>query len=49
MESKWDHLYLVTLVRGPVITVVNERTGKRKLVNRDKPQVVDALWDGLQL
>ena len=41
LDARWDHQYTVTRVRGPVLTVVNQRTHKRKVVNRDKVKLVD--------
>ena len=41
LDARWDHLYTVTQVQGPVLTVVNMRTGKRRVINRDKVKLVD--------
>ena len=41
LDVKWDHQYSVTRVRGPVLTVINMRTGKRRVINRDKVKLVD--------
>ena len=41
LDARWDHQYNVTRVRGPVLTVVNMRTGKRRVINRDKVKLVD--------
>ena len=41
LDARWDHQYTVTRVRGPVLTVVNMRTGKRRVINRDKVKLVD--------
>ena len=41
LKGRWDHQYTVTRVRGPVLTVVNMRTGKRRVINRDKVKLVD--------
>ena len=41
LDAKWDHQYSVTRVHGPVLTVVNMRTGKRRVINRDKVKLVD--------
>ena len=41
LDAKWDHQYSVTQVRGPVLTVINMRTGKRRVINRDKVKLVD--------
>lgn len=47
LDSKWDHVYVVTRIQGPVITINNERTGKQRTVNRDKLRLVnpDLAWD----
>ena len=47
LDSRWDHPYLVTRVQGPVVTMLNEATGKMRTVNREKLQLIDpdALWD----
>ena len=41
LDAKWDHQYSVTRVCGPVLTVVNMRTGKLRVINRDKVKLVD--------
>ena len=41
LDARWDHQYSVTRVRGPVLTVINMRTGKRRVINRDKVKLVD--------
>ena len=41
LDARWDHQYSVTRVCGPVLTVVNMRTGKRRVINRDKVKLVD--------
>ena len=41
LDAKWDHQYSVTQVRSPVLTVINMRTGKRRVINRDKVKLVD--------
>ena len=41
LDARWDHLYTVTQLQGPVLTVVNMRTGKRRVINRDKVKLVD--------
>ena len=41
LDARWDHQYTVTRVQGPVLTVVNMRTGKRRVINRDKVKLVD--------
>ena len=49
LDAKWDHVYTVTRVWGPVITVVNTRTNKSRTINRDKLWLVDPDmgWDGV--
>ena len=49
LDAKWDHVYIITRVRGPVITVVNTRTNKSRTVNRDKLRLVDPdmVWEGV--
>ena len=39
--SKWDPKWLVTRVRGPVIWITQQETGKQRTVNRDKVIIVD--------
>ena len=41
LNAKWDHQYSVIRVCSPVLTVVNMRTGKRRVINRDKVKLVD--------
>ena len=41
LDARWDHQYSVNRVQGPVLTVVNMRTGKRWVINRDKVKLVD--------
>ena len=41
LGARWDHKYSVTWVHGPVLTVNNTRTGKRRVINRDKVELVD--------
>ena len=41
LDARWDHQYTVTRVQGPVLTVVNMRTGERRVINRDKVKLVD--------
>ena len=50
LDAKWDHEYIVTRVKGPVLTVVNQRTNKRRVVNRDKVKLVnpDLEWDDVR-
>ena len=47
LDSRWDHPYLVTRLQGPVVTMLNETTGKMRTVNQEKLQLIDpdALWD----
>ena len=50
LDARWDHLYTVTQVQGPVLTVVNMRTGKRRVINRDKVKLVgpDLVWSDVR-
>ena len=50
LDPKWDHGYVVTRVRGPVIFVVGPRNQRRTL-NRDKVRRVDpdSDWDNLRV
>ena len=50
LDAKWDHEYTVTRVKGPVLHVVNQRTQKKKVVNRDKVKLVnpDLEWDDVR-
>ena len=41
LDARWDHQYSVTRVQGPVLTVVNIRSGNRWVINRDKVKLVD--------
>ena len=41
LDAKWDHQYSVPWVRVPVLTVINMRTGKHRVINRDKVKLVD--------
>ena len=41
LDARRDHQYSVTRVREPVLTVVNMRTGKSRVINRDKVKLVD--------
>ena len=49
LDPHWDHGYVVTRVRGPVLTVVGPRNNRRT-VNRRAVRVVDpdAEWDLLR-
>ena len=49
LDLKWDHGYVVTRVRGPVIFVVGPRN-QRHTLNRDKVRVdPDSDWDNLRV
>ena len=41
MDPHWDFLYTVVAVRGPVVTIADQRSGARKVLNRDKLLLVD--------
>ena len=41
MDARWDHQYSVTRVHRPLLTVVNMRTGTRRVINRDNVKLVD--------
>ena len=47
LTSKWDPHWHVTQVRGKVVWLRHQQTGKRKVLNKDKVQVVDPdiSWD----
>ena len=49
MDSHWDHGYIVVAVRGSVVTIVNQATGRRRTLNRDKLRIVDPSlqWDDI--
>ena len=36
LDPRWDHHYLVTTVKGSVIFLTDQRTGARRVVNREK-------------
>ena len=36
LDPKWDHPYLVTKIRGSVIFLTDQRSGARRVVNREK-------------
>ena len=36
LDPRWDHHYLVTMVKGSVIFLTDQRTGARRVVNREK-------------
>ena len=39
--SKWDPKWIVLRVRGPLVWIKQQKTGKHKTVNRDKVVIVD--------
>ena len=41
MDPHWDFLFTVVAVRGPVVTIADQRSGARKVLNRDKLLLVD--------
>ena len=47
LSSRWDPRWEVYRVRGPVIFVRHQQTGKEKTLNREKVRLVDPtiLWD----
>ena len=45
LDPHWDFLYTVTAVRGPVVTITDQRSGHRKVLNSDKLLLVDADLD----
>ena len=47
MDSHWDYGYIVVAVRGSVVTIVHQATGRRRTLNRDKLRIVDPSlqWD----
>ncbi len=49
ITSSWDPHWTVTQVRGKVVYVRHEPSGKTKVLNRDKVQIVDpdVNWDGV--
>ena len=49
LDPKWDHGYVVTRVRGSVITVVGPRN-RRRVLNRDKIKLAhpDSDWQDLR-
>jgi hypothetical protein len=51
LTAKWDHHYTVTGVRGKVITVLHNPTGKVGCWNRNKVRLVDPeiSWEGINL
>lgn len=51
LTAKWDHHFIVTGVRGKVITVLHVPTGKTQRWNRNKVRLVDpdVSWDGIRI
>ena len=48
MDPRWDDRYLVTAIRGLVISITDQRTGHRRVVNRDKLLPITATgWEGV--
>ena len=49
LDPKWDHGYVVTRIRGSVVTVIGPKN-KRRTLNRDKVRLVDpeSDWDTLR-
>ena len=49
LDPKWDHGYVVTRIRGSVVTVIGPKN-KRRTLNRDKVRLVDpeSVWDTLR-
>ena len=45
--SRWDPMYIVTRVNGPVVYLRHQQTGKTKMLNREKCRIVDPdiIWD----
>ena len=45
--AHFDPHWLITRVRGPVVWIVNQETGKRKTINKEKVVLVDPeiSWD----
>ena len=50
MTSSWDPHYVVTQVRGKVVWLHNQQTGKRKTLNVNKVKLVDPdiCWDEIR-
>jgi hypothetical protein len=50
LTAKWDFGYVITAIRGKVITVLHEASGKTLRYNRNKVKYVDpdAVWDGVK-
>ena len=51
LTAKWDHHFVVTEVRGKVITVLHVPTGKTQRWNRNKVRLVDpeVSWEGMRV
>ena len=51
LTAKWDHHFIVTQVRGKVITVLHVPTGKTQRWNRNKIRIVDSeiSWEGVRI
>ena len=47
LTARWNPKWTVTRVRGPVIYVHNQQTGKSKVLNAEKVRLVDPnqKWD----
>ena len=41
LTSRWDPMWEVTRVRGPVVWIRQQQTSKTKVLNREKVQIVD--------
>ena len=48
LDARWDHGYVVTRIRGPVITVIGPQN-RRRVINREHVRLVDpsADWEEL--
>ncbi len=51
LTARWDHHFIVTDVRGKVVTVLHVPTGKSSKWNRNKIRLVDPeiCWEGLKI
>jgi hypothetical protein len=49
LTNKWDHHFIVTHVRGKVVTVTHVPTGRTSKWNRNKVKLVDPYlsWEGI--
>ena len=49
LTSRWDPQYEVYQVRGPVCWIRHQRTGKERVITREKLRIVDPnlAWDGI--